>query len=59
MSLDMTMATHQAALDAGAEQIAAEAAPAARPWLRDILVMAASGFAVLLSSAFGLLLFLR
>jgi hypothetical protein len=59
MSLDMTMGTRQATLDA-AEQIEAEAAPVRqRLWLQDFLVAAATGFGVLLSSALGVLLFLR
>ncbi len=37
MSLDMTMGTREAALDS-AEQVEAEAAPASRLWLRDLLL---------------------
>jgi hypothetical protein len=58
MSLDTTMGTRQAALDA-AEQIEAEAAPVNRLWLQDRLAVAATSFGVLLSSALGVLLFLR
>ena len=39
MSLDMTMGTREAALDATVEQIEAEAAPVARLWLQDLLVV--------------------
>ena len=59
MSLDMTMGTREAALDAKAEQVEAAAAPAARLWLRDLLVATATAFGVLLSSLLGVLLFLR
>jgi hypothetical protein len=58
MSLDMTMGTREAALDS-AEQIEAEAAPAARLWLQDLLVVTGTAFGVLLSSVLGVLLFLR
>jgi hypothetical protein len=59
MSLDMTMGTREAALDSAAEQAEAEAAPVARFWLQDLLVVSATAFGVLLSSALGVLLFLR
>jgi hypothetical protein len=59
MSLDMTMGTRQGALDPAAEQIEAEAAPVARLWLQDLLVMTATALGVLLSSGIGVLLFLR
>ena len=59
MSLDMTMGTREAALDSTAEQIEAEAAPLARLWLQDLLAVTATAFGVLLSSALGVLLFLR
>ena len=59
MSLDMTMGRRQAALDADAQRIEAEAALAARLWLQNLLVMTATGCGVLLSSALGVLLFLR
>ena len=58
MSLDMTMGRREAALDAD-EQIEADVAPEARLWLTSLLLMAASAFGVLLSSALGVLLFLR
>lgn len=58
MSLDMTMGTREAALDS-AEQVEAEGAPASRLWLRDLLVVSATAFGVLLSSLLGVLLFLR
>lgn len=62
MSLDMTMGRRAAALDAAAapaDAEAAAAAPAAPAWLRDVPVVAATAFGVLLSSLFGVLLFLR
>ena len=59
MSLDMTMGTREAALDSAAEQVDAEAAPVARLWLQDLLVVSATAFGVLLSSILGVLLFLR
>jgi hypothetical protein len=59
MSLDMTMATREAALDSEAEQIETEAAPAVPLWLQDLFVTTATAFGVLLSSALGVLLFLR
>ena len=59
MSLDMTMGPRQATLDAAAERIEAEAAPVARLWLQNLLVPAATAFGALLSSALGVLLFLR
>jgi hypothetical protein len=59
MSLDMTVDTREAALDSAAEQIETEAAPAVPLWLQDLLVMTATAFGVLLSSALGVLLFLR
>ena len=52
MSLEMTMGRREAALDATAEQVEAEAAPVARLWLQDLL-------GVLLSSLLGALLFLH
>jgi hypothetical protein len=58
MSLDMTMGRREAALDS-AEQVETEAAPAARLWLQDLLVMSATAVGVLLSSLLGVLLFLR
>jgi hypothetical protein len=58
MSLDMTMGTREAALDS-AEQVEAAAAPVARLWLQDLLVVSATAFGVLLSSLLGVLLFLR
>jgi hypothetical protein len=58
MSLDMTMGRREAALDAD-EQIEADAGPETRLWLTGLLMMAASAFGVLLSSALGVLLFLR
>jgi hypothetical protein len=59
MSLDMTMGTRQAALDADSDQIDTEIAPVPRPWLQDLIVATATMFGVLLSSALGVLLFLR
>jgi hypothetical protein len=59
MSLDMTMGTREGALDSTAEQIESEAAPVALLWLQDLLVVAVTTFGVLLSSALGVLLFLR
>jgi hypothetical protein len=59
MSLDMTMGTREATLDSAAGQIEAEAAPAPRLWLRGLMLVTATGFGVLLSSALGVLLFLR
>ena len=59
MSLDMTMGRRQATLDAAAERIEAEAAPVARLRLQNLLVLAATAFGALLSSALGVLLFLR
>ena len=59
MSLDMTMGTREATLDADVEQLEAETAAVSRPWLQDIAVAAATTFGVLLSSALGVLLFLR
>jgi hypothetical protein len=59
MSLDMTMGTREATLDPAAEPIEAEAAPAPRLWLRELMLVTATGFGVLLSSALGVLLFLR
>jgi hypothetical protein len=59
MSLDMTVDTREAALDSAAEQIETKAAPAVPLWLQDLLVMTATAFGVLLSSALGVLLFLR
>ena len=60
MSLDMTMGTREATLDSAAEQIETEAAAPAVPLrLQDLLVMTATAFGVLLSSALGVLLFLR
>ena len=47
------------ALDSTAEQIESEAAPVALLWLQDLLVVAVTTFGVLLSSALGVLLFLR
>jgi len=58
MSLNMTMGRREAALDS-AEQVETEAAPAARLWLQDLLVMSATAVGVLLSSLLGVLLFLR
>jgi hypothetical protein len=58
MSLDMTIGTREAALDS-AEQVEAAAAPAARLWLQNLLVVSATAFGVLLSSLLGVLLFLR
>ena len=58
MSLDMTMGRREAVLDS-AEQVETAAAPAARLWLQDLLVMCATAFGVLLSSLLGVLLFLR
>ena len=60
MSLDMTMGRREAALDS-AEQVETEAAPAARLWLQDLLVLVVTGTAlgVLLSSLLGALLFLH
>ena len=58
MSLDMTMGRREAALDS-AEQVETEAAPAARLWLQDLLVMSETAVGVLLSSLLGVLLFLR
>jgi hypothetical protein len=59
MSLDTTMGTREVALDSAAEQIETEAAPAVPLWFQDLLVMTATAFGVLLSSALGVLLFLR
>jgi len=61
MSLEMTMGRREAALDATAEQVEAEAAPVARLWLQDLLVLVVTGTAlgVLLSSLLGALLFLH
>ena len=59
MSLDMTMGRRDVALDAAAESIEAEAAPVARLWLQDLLVATGTAFGVLISSALGVLLFLR
>ena len=58
MSLDMTMGTREAALDS-AEQVEAEAAPVARLWLQDLLVVTGTALGVLLSSLLGALLFLH
>lgn len=58
MSLDMTMGTREAALDSAAPAEAA-AAPAARLWLRDLLVASATAIGLLLSSLLGVLLFLH
>jgi hypothetical protein len=59
MSLDMTMGTRQATLDPAAGPTEAEAAPAPRLWLRDLMLVTATSFGVLVSSALGVLLFLR
>ena len=59
MSLDMTMGTREATLDPAAGPTEAEAAPAPRLWLRDLVLATAAGFGVLLSSALSVLLFLR
>ena len=59
MSLDMTMGPRQATLEAAAERIEAEAAPVARLRVHNLLVLAAAAFGALLSSALGVLLFLR
>ena len=59
MSLDMTMGRREAALDATVEQVEAEAAPVARLWLQDLLVVTGTALGVLLSSLLGVLLFLH
>ena len=59
MSLDMTVGTRQATLDAAAERIEAEAGPVAGLRLQNLFVPAAAAFGALLSSALGVLLFLR
>ena len=59
MSLNMTMGRREAALDATAEQVEAEAAPVARLWLQDLLVVTGTALGVLLSSLLGALLFLH
>ncbi len=59
MSLDMTMGTREATLDPAVEQTGADAAAAPRLWLRGLMLVTATGFGVLLSSALGVLLFLR
>ena len=59
MSLDMTMESRAAAFDLTDERIEAEVAPTSPMWLQDILAIAGATFGVLLSSALGVLLFLR
>jgi hypothetical protein len=59
MSLDMTMESRAAAFDLTDERIETEAAPVSPMWLQDILAIAGTAFGVLLSSAAGVLLFLR
>ena len=59
MSLDMTMEWRAAAFDLTDERIETEAAPITRMWLQDVLAIAGTAFGVLLSSAAGVLLFLR
>ena len=59
MSLDMTMESREAAFDLTDERIEAETAPISQMWLQDLLTIAGTAFGVLLSSAAGVLLFLR
>jgi hypothetical protein len=59
MSLDMTMARREATFDSAPGRIEADAGPAAQFWTRDLLVTAATICGMLLSSALGVLLFLR
>ena len=59
MSLDMTMESREAAFDLTDERIETEAAPISQMWLQDILAIVGTAFGVLLSSAAGVLLFLR
>jgi hypothetical protein len=59
MSLNMTMGRREAALDAMAEQVEAEAAPVARLWLQDLLVVTGTALGVLLSALLGVLLFMH
>ena len=59
MSLDMTMESREAAFDLTDEGIEAEAASISPIWLQDLLAIAGTAFGVLLSSAAGVLLFLR
>ena len=59
MSLDMTMESREVAFDLTDERIEAEAAPISPMWLQDVLAIGGTAFGVLLSSAAGVLLFLR
>ena len=58
MSLDMTVGAHEAALDSTDDEIGAQTA-ATPVWLADLMMVAATGFGVMLSTALGVLLFLR
>lgn len=58
MSHDMTLGALDPGLES-AEPIETDAVPVTRIGLLDILVVTAPGFGVLLSSALGVLLFLR
>jgi hypothetical protein len=59
MSLDMTMESREAAFDLTDERIEAEAASISPMWLQNLLAITGTAFGVLLSSAAGVLLFLR
>ena len=59
MSLDMTASPREAALDSAQEQIDEEAAPAAPPWLQDLILVSATALGVTISSSLAVLLFLR
>ena len=59
MSLDMTVGAHEAALDSTDDEIGAQTAAATPVWLADLMTVAGTGFGVMLSSALGVLLFLR
>jgi hypothetical protein len=56
MSLDMIMGTRAATVE---DEGAIAAAPAERLWLRNLMVAAAAALGVTMSSALGVLLFLR
>jgi hypothetical protein len=59
MSLDMTVGAREASLDSTDEDFEAQAASAARLWLQHLMVAAATALGVIVSSAAGIVLFLR
>jgi hypothetical protein len=63
MSLDMTIGTRSvdalSATHAGEAEFEVEVTPAERAWVQNVVVGAAAFFGVAVSSALGVLLFLR